>query len=119
MMVDGFAGWSCSAALISTLPEQSSLFTRSVHPRGDGSVSHTDEEANAAFFYFPMKARHTPPGIDTPDFKYSHSITPVARFGFDDEGGLLWVRFQPEEANASIPDFVSLIEARIEDTESG
>ena len=78
-----------------------------------------DEEANAAFFYFSMKTLPTPPGIETPDFKYSHSITPDARFGFDDEGGLVWVRFRPAEANASVQDFVSLIEAPVEDTESG
>jgi|GEM_PF-922802 uncharacterized protein YuzE len=78
-----------------------------------------DEEANAAFFYFSMKALSTAPGIDTPDFKYSHSITPDARFGFDDEGGLVWVRFRPEEANASVQDFVSLIEAPVDDTEIG
>jgi hypothetical protein len=78
-----------------------------------------DEEANAAFFYFSMKTLPTPSGIDTPDFKYSHSITPDARFGFDDEGGLVWVRFRPAEANASVQDFVSLIEAPVEDTEAG
>jgi hypothetical protein len=78
-----------------------------------------DEEANAAFFYFSMKTLPTPPGIDTADFKYSHSITSDARFGFDDEGGLVWVRFRPEEANASVQDFVSLIEAPIQDAELG
>jgi hypothetical protein len=78
-----------------------------------------DEGANAAFFYFSMKSLPMPPGIDTPDFKYSHSITPDARFGFDDEGGLVWVRFQLEETNASVQDFVSLIEAPVEETESG
>jgi hypothetical protein len=66
-----------------------------------------------------MKTLPTPPGIDTADFKYSHSITPDARFGFDDEGGLVWVRFRPEEANASVQDFVSLIEAPIQDAELG
>jgi len=76
-----------------------------------------DEEANAAFFYFSMKTLPTPPHIGTSDFKYSHSITPDARFGFDDEGGLVWVRFRP--ANASARDFVSLIEAPVEDSESG
>ncbi len=48
-----------------------------------------DEEANAAFFYFSMKRLATPSGIDVPDLKYSHSITPAARFGFDGEGGLI------------------------------
>jgi hypothetical protein len=76
-----------------------------------------DEEANAAFFYFSMKTLSTPPGIDTPDFNYSHSITRDARFGFDDEGGLAWVRFRPKEVNASVQDFVSLIEAPVEDSE--
>ena len=93
------------------------------HPKrpfdaGRSGVSY-DEEANAAFFYFSMKTLPTPQGIDTPDFKYSHSITPETRFGFDDEGGLVWARFRPEEANASVQDFVSLIEAPVEDTESG
>jgi hypothetical protein len=69
--------------------------------------------------YFAMKTLRTPPRIETPDFKYSHSITPEARFGLDDEGGLVWVRFRPEEANASVQDFVSLIEAPVEDTELG
>jgi hypothetical protein len=88
-------------------------------PSEAGRVGVTyDEEANAAFFYFSMKTLPTPSGIDTPDFKYSHSITPDARFGFDDEGGLVWVRFRPEEANASVQDFVSLIEAPVADTES-
>ena len=93
------------------------------HPKrpseaGRSGVTY-DEEANAAFFYFSTKMLPTPSGIDTPDFKYSHSITPEARFGFDEEGGLVWTRFRPEEANANVRDFVSLIEAPIEDTESG
>jgi hypothetical protein len=66
-----------------------------------------------------MKTLPTPPGIDTADFKYSHSITPDARFGFDDEGGLVWVRFRPEESNASVQDFVSPIEAPIQDAKLG
>jgi hypothetical protein len=77
-----------------------------------------DEGANAAFFYFSMKTLPTPPGVDTPVFKYSHSITPDARFGFDDEGGLVWVRFRTEEANASVQDFVSLIAATLQDSGS-
>ncbi len=76
-----------------------------------------DEEANASFFYFSQRTLPTPPGIDTPDFKYSHSITPIARFGFDRDGGLVWVRFSPEEANPSVNDFVTLIDAPIESTE--
>ena len=93
------------------------------HPKrpseaGRSGVTY-DEEANAAFFYFSMKTLPTPSGIDTPDFKYSHSITPDALFGFDDEGGLVWARFRPEEANANVQDFISLIEAPVEDAESG
>jgi hypothetical protein len=89
-------------------------------PSEAGRIGVTyDEDANAAFFYFSMKTLPTPHGIDTPDFKYSHSITPDARFGFDDEGGIVWVRFRPEEANANVQDFVPLIEAPVEDTESG
>jgi hypothetical protein len=70
-----------------------------------------DEEANAAFFYFSMKGSPTLSGADTPDLKYSHSITPIARFGFDEEGGLVWVRFSCEEANANVQDFLSLVDA--------
>jgi hypothetical protein len=93
------------------------------HPKrpfeaGRSGVTY-DEEANAAFFYFSMNTLPTPSGIDTADFKYSHSITPEARFGFDDEGGLVWARFRPEEANANVQDFVSLIEAPVEDAASG
>jgi hypothetical protein len=66
-----------------------------------------------------MKTLPTPPGIDTADFKYPDSLTPDARFGFDDEGGLVWVRFRPKESNASVQDFVSLIEAPIQDAEFG
>jgi hypothetical protein len=88
-------------------------------PSEAGRIGVTyDEDADAAFFYFSMKTLPTPPGIDTPDFKYSHSIIPDARFGFDDEGGLVWVRFRPAEANVSAQDFVSLIEAPVADTES-
>ena len=88
-------------------------------PSEAGRIGVTyDDAADAAFFYFSMKTLSTPPGIDTPDFKYSHSITPDARFGFDDEGGLVWVRFRPAEANVSAQDFVSLIEAPVADTES-
>lgn len=75
-----------------------------------------DEQANAAFFYFSMK---TPAfrGLNTRDFKYSHSITPDARFGFDSEAGLVWVRFRLEDENANVHNFVSLIDAPVEDTE--
>jgi hypothetical protein len=87
-------------------------------PSEAGRIGVTyDEEANAAFFYFAMKKLRTPPGIETPDFKYSHSITPGSRLGLDDEGGLIWARFRPDEANASVQDFVSLIEAPVEDTD--
>jgi hypothetical protein len=93
------------------------------HPKrpseaGQSGVTY-DEGADAAFFYFSMRTLPTPRGRDTPDFKYSHSITPEARFGFDDGGGLVWMRFRAEEANASVQDFVSLIDAPVEDAESG
>ena len=74
-----------------------------------------DEEADAAFFYFSMRPLPTPSGIDAPDFKYSHSITPDARFGFDEEGGLVWVRFSPAKANAKVQDFLALVDAPIEE----
>ena len=90
------------------------------HPSEAGRSGVTyDEDANASFFYFSMKAPLTPPSISTPDFKYSHSITPDVRFGFGDDGGLIWVRFRPEEANADVQDFVSLIEAPVEEPGSG
>ena len=65
-----------------------------------------------------MKTDAAPPGIEIPNLKYSHSITPEARFGFDDDGGLVWLRFSPEEANLNIYDFVSLIDAPVEGAES-
>ena len=90
------------------------------HPRrplvGERVGVTYDEEANAAFFYFSLKTLPTPPGIAAPDFKYSYSITPAARFGFDREGGLVWLRFSPHDANANVHDFVSLIEAPVEET---
>jgi hypothetical protein len=64
-----------------------------------------------------MRTLATPSGMDTPDFKYSHSITPLARFGLDDEGGLVRVRFSREEGNAQVQDFLSLVDAPI-DTDS-
>jgi hypothetical protein len=67
-----------------------------------------DEEANAAFIYFSMKY------MPETALKYSHSITPIAELAFDAEGGLLWLRFSPGEANKSSADFVSLINAPVE-----
>jgi hypothetical protein len=71
-----------------------------------------DEEANAAFIYSSMKSPVTE-SLDTA-FKYSHSITPEAEFAFDSNGGLVWLRFCPKDANSCSADFVSLIDAPIE-----
>ena len=79
---------------------------------GESSGVTYDEEANAAFIYFSMK----PPDAYRPEtaLKYSHSITPIAELALDAEGGLLWLRFSPREANKSSADFVSLINAPVE-----
>jgi hypothetical protein len=79
---------------------------------GESSGVTYDEEANAAFIYFSMKS----PDIHLPEaaLKYSHSITPIAELVLDAEGGLLWLRFSPREANKSSADFVSLINAPVE-----
>jgi hypothetical protein len=76
-----------------------------------GGVTY-DEEANAAFIYFSMKS----PVILSPEtaLEYSHSITPQAELAFDSEGGLVWLRFSPRDANKSPADFVSLIDAPVE-----
>src|ERR1700733_13083356 len=76
-----------------------------------GSVTY-DEEANAAFIYFSMKS----PLIFSAEtaLKYSHSITPQAELAFDSEGGPVWLRFSPQDANKSPADFVSLINAPVE-----
>lgn len=82
-------------------------------PLSDESVGVTyDQEADAAFFYFRMKT----PVVHMPEtaLKYSHSITPTAELALDYEGGLIWLRFSPEVANRSSSDFVSLIDAPVE-----
>jgi hypothetical protein len=81
-----------------------------------GGVTY-DEEANAAFIYFSMKA----PDAHLPEtaLKYSHSFTPIAELAFDSDGGLVWLRFSPRDANKSSADFVSLINAPIEHTGIG
>jgi hypothetical protein len=75
---------------------------------GEGGVTY-DEEADASFIYFSMKA----PDASVPEtaLKYSHSITPMAELAFDSDGGLVWLRFSPRDANQSSADFVSLIKA--------
>jgi hypothetical protein len=92
---------------------------RPFHPNRPSEAARAgvtyDEDANAAFFYFSMKRVAAPSTTDTPDFRYSHSITPVARFGFDEEGGLVWVRFSPREANTDTQDFLSLVDAPLEE----
>jgi len=84
-------------------------------PLEAGRVGVTyDEEANAAFFYMKMKT--LPPGIAA---RYSHSITPPARFGLDKQGGLVWISFSTEEANESPEDFLALVDAPVERTITG
>jgi hypothetical protein len=76
-----------------------------------GGVTY-DEDANAAFVYLSIK----PPSSSSFESasRYSHSITPEAEFGFDADGGLLWLRFSPRDANTSAADFVALIDAPVE-----
>jgi uncharacterized protein YuzE len=73
-----------------------------------------DADANAAFFHLKMKT--LPLGKTT---RYSHSITPAARFGLDNQGGLVWIAFSVDEANASPEDFLSLVDAPIERLTAG
>lgn len=68
-----------------------------------------DEEANAAFVYFSMKSPSPESAL-----RYSHSITPKAEFGLDADGGLLCLRFSPQDANRSAADFIALIDAPVE-----
>jgi hypothetical protein len=79
---------------------------------GESGGATYDEEADASFIYFSMKA----PVAHLPEtaLKYSHSITPMAELALDSDGGLVWLRFSPRDANQSPADFVSLIKAPIE-----
>ncbi len=81
-----------------------------------GGVTY-DEEANAAFIYFSMKS----PLTDVPEtaLKYPRSITPNAELAFDAQGGLVWLRFSPRDANKSTADFVSLMNAPVESFGAG
>ena len=81
-----------------------------------GGVTY-DEEADAAFIYFSMKSPLT--HVPETALKYSHSITPNAELAFDSEGGLVGLRFSPQDANKSAADFVSLINAPIEHFSGG
>lgn len=76
-----------------------------------GGVTY-DNAADAAFVYFRMRS----PVAHLPEtaLKYSHSITLEAELAFDFEGGLIWLRFSPGEANTNSADFVSLIDAPVE-----
>ena len=79
-------------------------------PLEAGGVGVTyDGDANAAFFYVKMKAMPAASAV-----RYSHSITPPARFGVDKQGGLVWVSFSAKEANENSEDFLSLVDAPVE-----
>ena len=78
---------------------------------GESGVTY-DEEANAAFFYFRMKKLDTSQRGGAP-VRYSHSLTPDARFGFDNDGGLLWVRFFLPNKIGNAADFLGFIDAPI------
>ena len=56
---------------------------------------------------------------DDPKFKYSHSITPMARIGLDEQGGLVWVSFLPEVGNGNPADFLARVDAPVENTTNG
>jgi hypothetical protein len=79
---------------------------------GESSGVTYDEEVNAAFIYFSMKSPDT--HVPETALRHSHSITPIAELALDAEGGLLWLRFSPREANKSSADFVSLVNAPVE-----
>jgi hypothetical protein len=46
--------------------------------------------------------------------RYSHSISPPARFGLDRQGGFIWVSFYVTEANDNPEDFLAFVDAPIE-----
>ena len=54
------------------------------------------------------------PSVPTLDFRYSRSLVPRVCFGFDDEGGLIWIRLQPAEVGPDIREFLSLVEAPLQ-----
>ncbi len=78
-----------------------------------------DPEANAAFFYLSMKGPAARIRKDDPKFKYSHSITPMARIGLDEQGGLVWVSFLPEVGNGNPADFLARVDAPVDNTTNG
>jgi hypothetical protein len=76
-----------------------------------------DQEADAAYIYFSIK-QPAFPSIPSPERRYAISITPTARFGLDNEGGLVWVKFSIEKLKIGVEEFVSLIDAPVLKTES-
>jgi hypothetical protein len=106
--------WIRGLELLGSVDFNLARAVRPFHPKPPlsgvaGSVTY-DEEANAAFFSFSMKKPDTSRPEST-RVKYSHSLTPEARFGFDDQGGLLWFRFLLPNEIRSAADFVALIDA--------
>jgi hypothetical protein len=114
--VNGAGRWIRGIELLGGVDFNLEKAVKPFNPRrplsGESSGVTYDEEVNAAFIYFSMKS----PDIHLPEtaLKYSHSITPIAELALDAEGGLLWLRFSPREANKSSADFVSLINAPVE-----
>ena len=78
----------------------------------ESSVVTYDDRAGAAFLHFSMKS----PDTNSPqtDLKRSRSINSEAELALDLQGGLIWLRFSPGDANVSSADFVSLIDAPLE-----
>ena len=93
--------------------ERAVLPFRPRRPLSGGPVGVTyDGEADAAFIYLRMKKPVA--NLLEATLRYSHSITPVAQIALDSKGGLIWLRFSPEDANSSSADFVSLIDAPVD-----
>lgn len=108
--------WIRGLELIGSVDFNLARAVRPFNPRpplskGTSSVTY-DEEANAAFFYFRMKKLNASVRGSTA-VRYSHSLISDARFGFDGEGGLLWMRFSLPTEIGSAADFLGLIDAPI------
>jgi len=114
--VNHAARWIRGIELVGGIDFNLAKAVRPFSPRrpavGESNGVTYDEEADATFIYFSMKAPQ--PASPSTALKYSHSITPEADFGFDAEGGLLWLRFSCSEENLSAADFVSLINTPVE-----
>lgn len=108
--VDHAGRWIRGIEIIESVGFDLARAVRPFNPKSPGEGHRAgvtyDEQANAAFFYITMKT-----STDGIAAKYSHSITPSARFGLDKQGGLLWISFSAKEANASPEGFLDLVDA--------